>query len=149
MLRRNIRMIWLVVVSFHLSIQNIGGRYLTWTETELDWGKLVHLREFLRGLELKSFRIAASTSGMELVVTNDPSSSNAEVVQQCRTSVGRWSRFFHHELKDTTGVEACQVRKACSAQPHRLCFVDLALTQAPSPATPPSTPSSKGCSTTT
>ena len=93
---------------------------LTWTQAELEWGKQVHLREFPKGLELKLFRTATSTSGAELVVTNDSSSLDTEVVQQVQDF--RWKvEQFHRELKGTTGVEACQARKARAQRNHIGC----------------------------
>jgi hypothetical protein len=93
---------------------------LNWTEIELDGGKQVHLREFPKGLELKLFRTATSTRGAELVVTNDSSSLDTEVVQQVQDF--RWKvEQFHRELKGTTGVEACQARKARAQRNHIGC----------------------------
>lgn len=93
---------------------------LNWTESESDWGKQVHLREFPKGLELKLFRTATSTSGAELIVTNDYSSSDTEAVETFQGF--RWKvEQFHRELKGTTGVEACQSRKARSQRNHIGC----------------------------
>ncbi len=62
---------------------------LVWTQEELNLGKQVHLKEFPAGLELKLFRVAISTEGAELIVTNDPSSLGSEAV---RFALGfRWS----------------------------------------------------------
>jgi LysM repeat protein len=94
---------------------------LEWTEEESDVGKKVHLREFPQGLNLKLFRIAVSTDGTELIVTNDDSPSlDAEAVQEAHGF--RWKvEQFHRELKGITGVDACQCRKARSQRNHIGC----------------------------
>jgi hypothetical protein len=94
---------------------------LAWTEEEVDSGKQVHLREFPQGLDLKLFRIAVSTDGTELIVTNDDSPSlDAEAVREAQGF--RWKvEQFHRELKGVTGVDACQCRKARSQRNHLGC----------------------------
>lgn len=102
---------------------------LSWTEAELDRGKQVHLREFPKGLDLKLFRTATSTGGAELVVTNNLSSLDPEVVQPVQDF--RWKVEtllspqsgvqFHRELKGTTGIESCQARKARAQRNHIGC----------------------------
>jgi Transposase DDE domain len=93
---------------------------LSWTDDELDLGKHVHLREFPQGLEVKLFRIVVSTDSTELIVTNDESSLDAQAVQ--RVQGLRWKvEQFHRELKQVTGVEACQCRKNRSQRNHIGC----------------------------
>jgi hypothetical protein len=93
---------------------------LTWTQEELDLGKQVHLREFPQGLELKLFRIVVATDSTELIITNDESLLDAQAVQQVQGL--RWKvEQFHRELKQVTGVEACQCRKARSQRNHIGC----------------------------
>jgi hypothetical protein len=66
---------------------------LEWTPEKLDLGKQVHLKEFPAGLELKLFRVAISTEGTELIVTNDRSSLDSEAM---RFALGfRWSDHAH------------------------------------------------------
>lgn len=55
---------------------------LKWTEEELELGKVVHLRESPQDFVVKLFRIALSTEGAELIVTNDESSLDAQALQQ-------------------------------------------------------------------
>jgi Transposase DDE domain len=94
---------------------------LTWTEEELDTGKVVHLREFPQGLDLKLFRIAVATNSTELIVSNDDSPSlEAEAVRAAQGL--RWKvEQFHRELKGVTGVDACQCRNARSQRNHIGC----------------------------
>lgn len=93
---------------------------LSWTEAEVDLGKRVHLREFPQGLDLKLFRIVVSTDSTELIVTNDESLQDAQAVQQVQGL--RWKvEQFHRELKQVTGIEACQCRNARSQRNHIGC----------------------------
>ncbi|MGL4611168.1 MAG: IS701 family transposase [Trueperaceae bacterium] len=93
---------------------------LSWNEEELDMGKQVHLREFPQGLNLKLFRIALSTEGTEFIVTNDESLLDAQAVQQVQGV--RWKvEQFHREVKQVTGIEACQCRNARSQRNHIGC----------------------------
>jgi DDE superfamily endonuclease len=93
---------------------------LVWTSEELDLGKQVHLKEFPAGLELKLFRVAISTEGTELIVTNDRSSLDSEAV---RFSLGfRWKvEQFHREVKQVTGIESCECRSARAQRNHVGC----------------------------
>jgi len=58
------------------------------------------------------------------VATNDLSEDSTDVVQQvCGI---RWKiEEFHRELKQLTGVEACQCRKARLQRNHILCHAGL------------------------
>ena len=80
----------------------VQAESLVWTEEELDLGKVVHLKEFPAGLELKLFRVAISTDSSassppgailrartELIVTNDSGSLDALAVRQAHG--WRWS----------------------------------------------------------
>jgi Transposase DDE domain len=82
---------------------------------------VVHLREFPQGLDLKLFRVAVSTDGTELVVTNDNSPSlDAQAVREAQGL--RWKvEQFHRELKGITGIDACQCRNARSQRTHIGC----------------------------
>jgi hypothetical protein len=93
---------------------------LSWTEEELDVGKRVHLREFPQGLDLKLFRIVVSTDSTELIVTNDESLLEAQALQQVQGL--RWKvEQFHREVKQVTGIEACQCRSTRSQRNHIGC----------------------------
>jgi Transposase DDE domain len=93
---------------------------LTWTEAESDLGKAVHLRESPQDFVVKLFRIALFTEGAELIVTNDTSLLDAQAVQQVQGL--RWKvEQFHRELKQVTGIEACQCRNNRSQRNHIGC----------------------------
>ncbi len=84
---------------------------LNWTPDELQHGKLVKVRGFPADKKVKLFRATVSTNRTEFVATNDLSQTFTDAVQDgCDV---RWKiEEFHRELKQLTGVEACQCRKA-------------------------------------
>jgi hypothetical protein len=89
---------------------------LSWTTEQEQHGRMVHLRETPSGFRVKLFRFASSTGDTELIVTND-GRLDAEDVR--RTYALRWTvERFHRELKQTTGIEACQCRKARAQRNH-------------------------------
>lgn len=93
---------------------------LHWSETELDHGKLIKIRKFPKDKKVKLFRVTVSTDRTEFVVTNNiTQDSTTEVQQVCRI---RWKiEEFHRELKQLTGLEACQCRKARIQRNHIAC----------------------------
>lgn len=93
---------------------------LFWTEYEQLHGKMIHIKSFPKGHQVKLFRIASSTQRMDFVVTNDLSQNSADVVQQ--VSNIRWKiEQFHREAKQVTGIEQCQCRKARIQRNHIAC----------------------------
>jgi SRSO17 transposase len=93
---------------------------LTWTEAESDLGKVVHLRESPQDFVSKLFRIAVSTDSTELIVTNATSLLDAQAVRKAQGL--RWKvEQFHRELKQVTGIEACQGRNNRSQRNHSGC----------------------------
>ena len=82
---------------------------LIWTETEQREGKLVHIRKFPKGHQVKLFRIVSGSGRTEYIVTNDLSQSDTKATkQECRI---RWKiEQLHRELKQTTGISKCQSR---------------------------------------
>jgi hypothetical protein len=69
---------------------------------------------------VKLFRVIVSTDRTEFVATNDLTQNSTEVVQEvCKL---RWKiEEFHRELKQLTGVESCQCRKARIQRNHIAC----------------------------
>ena len=81
---------------------------------------MVHLRESPQDFVVKLFRIAVSTDGAELIVTNDESSLDAQAMQQVQGL--RWKvEQFHRELEGVTGIEVCQCRDARAQRNHIGC----------------------------
>ena len=63
---------------------------LTWTSTEATMGKLVHIRKFPKGHQVKVFRIASGSGRTEYIVTNDLSQSDVDATRQnCVTTPER------------------------------------------------------------
>jgi hypothetical protein len=71
---------------------------------------------------VKLFRVAVSTDRTDYVATNDLSQNSKDVVQQvCKI---RWKvEEFHRELKQLTGIESCQCRKARIQRNHIACAI--------------------------
>ncbi len=69
---------------------------------------------------MKLFRVTISTDRTDYVVTNDLSQSSTDVVQQVFKI--RWKiEEFHREIKQLTGIESCQCRKARLQRNHIGC----------------------------
>ena len=69
---------------------------------------------------MKLFRVAVSTNRTYYIATNDLSQSSTNVVQEvCKI---RWEiEEFHREIKQITGIESCQCRKARLQINHIAC----------------------------
>lgn len=95
---------------------------LTWTEAETQQGKLVHLKAFPKGHQLKLFRLVLSTTRTDYIATNDFAQDSAQATQEgCGL---RWKiEQFHREGKQTTGIEGCQCRLARMQRNHIACAI--------------------------
>ena len=93
---------------------------LQWSEEELECGKIIKIKGFPANKKVKLFRVTVSTDRTDYVVTNDLSQSSTDVVQQvCKI---RWKiEEFHREIKQLTGIESCQCRKARLQINHIAC----------------------------
>ncbi len=108
---------------------------LVWNAQDLQQGKRIKIRGFPKDKKVKLLGVTVSSHRTEFVATNDLTQADTDVVQDvCGI---RWKiEEFHRELKQLTGVEACQCRKAriqrefggqmhlsakLSSQSHRLC----------------------------
>jgi Transposase DDE domain len=69
---------------------------------------------------VKLFRVNVSTNRTDYIATNDLSQSSTDVVQKvCKI---RWKiEEFHREIKQLTGIESCQCRKARLQKNHIAC----------------------------
>lgn len=93
---------------------------LTWSAEELQHSKCIKVRGFPRDKKVKLFRVTVSTNRTDFVVTNDSAQDSTDEVQQ--VCAVRWKiEQFHRELKQLTGVEACQCRKARIQHNHIAC----------------------------
>ena len=93
---------------------------LQWSEEELECGKIIKIKGFPAQKKVKLFRVAVSTNITDYVATNDLSQSSTNVVQKvCKI---RWKiEEFHREIKQLTGIESCQCRKARLQRNHIAC----------------------------
>lgn len=93
---------------------------LEWNTEELDCGKIIKIKGFPANKKVKLFRVTVSTNRTDYVATNDLSQSSTDVVQEvCKI---RWKiEEFHREIKQLTGIESCQCRKARLQRNHIAC----------------------------
>lgn len=93
---------------------------LVWSAEDLQQGKLIKVRGFPKDKKVKLFRVTVSTNRTDYVATNDDAQTSTDAVQDvCGI---RWKiEEFHRELKQLTGVEACQCRKARIQRNHIAC----------------------------
>lgn len=95
---------------------------LSWTATEQQGGKLVHLKGFPNGHQVKLFRLPLSTERTDYIVTNDRTQDEVKAVQE--VCGFRWNvEEFHRETKQLTGIEACQCRKERIQRNHIGCAI--------------------------
>lgn len=93
---------------------------INWSQEEIQQGKVIKIKGFPKDKKVKLFRVIVSTDKTEYVATNDLNQDSTDVVQQvCGI---RWKiEEFHRELKQLTGVESCQCRKARIQRNHIGC----------------------------
>jgi len=95
---------------------------LSWNDIDLTLGKKIKLREFPREHKVKLFRVEVSENRTDWVITNDLSQNSTGDTQ--KVCAIRWKiEQFHRELKQLTGVEKCQCRKARIQRNHIACAV--------------------------
>lgn len=93
---------------------------LTWSASEAQPGKLVHLKDFPKGHQVKLFRLVLSTKHTDYIATNDVAQNSTHDTQQ--VCALRWKiEQFHREAKQTTGLEGCQCRLARIQRNHIGC----------------------------
>ncbi|GCL39106.1 hypothetical protein SR1949_42280 [Sphaerospermopsis reniformis] len=93
---------------------------LSWSEDELECGKIIKIKAFPSEKKVKLFRVTISTDRTDYIATNDISQSSMDVTQQvCKI---RWKiEEFHREIKQLTGIESCQCRKGRLQRNHIAC----------------------------
>lgn len=92
---------------------------IDWTPKRLQFGVEVKLKQL--PFKVRLFKLAAKDGGIDWVITNDPERPlAAPVVQDAKD--GRWPvEELHRDLKQLTGSEKCQCRKARSQRSHLAC----------------------------
>lgn len=95
---------------------------LDWSKHERSQGKIIKIKKFPKNHKVKLFRVEVSTNRTDWVVTNDLAQDSTQDVQDACAL--RWKiEQFHRELKQLTGVEKCQCRKARIQRNHIACAV--------------------------
>ena len=95
---------------------------LSWNAQELTRGKTIKIRGFPKDYKVKLFRVAVSTHRTDWIVTNDPAQDSTDATQ--KVCGMRWKiEQFHREIKQLTGIERCQCRKARIQRNHIACAV--------------------------
>jgi hypothetical protein len=98
-----------------------------WDEQTLKMGKRIKIKDFPAEHKVQVFCVEVSTSRTDYIVTNSPNRQDIERV--IKVSAVRWKiEQAHRELKQLTGIEKCQCRKAQSQKNHIACAM-LVLTQ--------------------
>lgn len=93
---------------------------LLWSPEEAKAGKLIKVRGFPKDKKVKLFRVIVSTDKTEYVVTNDLSQASTDATQ--KVCAMRWKiEQFHREVRQLTGIEACQCRKQRIQRNHIAC----------------------------
>jgi hypothetical protein len=100
--------------------QRVDG--LQWSQSEREHGKTIKIKGFPKDHKVKLFRVEVSTNRTDWVVSNDLDQDSTQGVQDACAL--RWKiEQFHRELKQLTGVEKCQCRKARIQRNHIACAV--------------------------
>ena len=95
---------------------------LNWNEDESQSGKTIKIKGFPQAKKVKLFRVFISTDKTEYVATNNINQDSQDDVQQ--ECIIRWKiEEFHRELKQLTGIEACQCRNARIQRNHIACAI--------------------------
>ncbi len=102
-----------------VSITKEGGYVslleLEWSEEQLNQGQVIKLKEV--PFKVKLFKLVAANGDIEWVITNNLSSNSVQFIQN--ENAVRWQvEQFHRELKQLTGIEKCECRKARSQRNH-------------------------------
>ena len=93
---------------------------LIWNEQDFQYGKLVKIKTFAQDKKVKLFRVPVSTGRTDYVATNDMAHDSTDEVQ--KVCAVRWKiEEFHREVKQVSGIEACQCRKARIQRNHIGC----------------------------
>jgi len=99
---------------------------IDWTPERLQFGVIVKLKKV--PFTVKLFKLVATTGDIDWLITNELDDHlTAQVAQQANDV--RWQvEEFHRELKQLTGSEKCQCRKARSQRNHLACCYHVWIT---------------------
>lgn len=92
---------------------------LDWTPERLKTGRVVKLKKV--PFKVKLFKLVATNGDIDWLITNELDDNLTTQVAQKANDV-RWQvEQFHCEIKQLTGPEKCQCRKARSQRNHLAC----------------------------
>ena len=93
---------------------------LEWNEEQLLSGQMVKLKEL--PFKVRLFKVVATNGDIEWMITNHPGFISRQVAKSA--SDVRWQiEQLHRELKQLTGTEKCECRKARAQRTHiALCY---------------------------
>jgi len=95
---------------------------LDWDAHELKHGKRIKVHGFPKDFKVQLFRVEVSSNRTDWVVTNDLAQNSTQDTQEACAL--RWKiEQFHRELKQLTGIEKCQCRKARMQRNHVACAI--------------------------
>jgi SRSO17 transposase len=102
-----------------VSLSKEGGyihlEEIEWTKEQKQYGVTIKLQEVPFHVQL--FKLVAPDGNIDWVITNCPEKISADLVQ--KENKVRWNiETMHRELKQLTGIEKCQSRKARSQRNH-------------------------------
>lgn len=90
-----------------------------WTEQRLKLGVVIKLKKV--PFKVKLFKLVAKNGDIDWIITNDLDETLTVQVIETKNNL-RWKvEEFHRELKQLTGSEKCQCRKARSQRNHLGC----------------------------
>lgn len=93
---------------------------LVWNEQEWQQGKRIKIRGFPKEHKVQLFRVVVSSHHTEYVVTNDMTQKSAQGAR--KVCAVRWKiEELHRDIKQFTGIEQCQCRKARIQRNHIHC----------------------------
>jgi hypothetical protein len=118
---------WTIVV-----VDDSGGEQpyrhvdsLTWSKAELAHGKSIKIKQFPGDFKVQLFRVEVSTHRTDFVVTNDKAQTTTQGTRE--VCAVRWKIEEMHRgcplgrVKQFTGIERCQCRKARIQRNHIHC----------------------------
>jgi SRSO17 transposase len=92
---------------------------IDWTDERLTQGVIVKLKKV--PFKVKLFKLVATNGDIDWIITNDLDETLTTQVVETKNNL-RWKvEEFHRELKQLTGSEKCQCRKARSQRNHLGC----------------------------
>jgi hypothetical protein len=102
-----------------ISLSKEGGyihlEEIEWTDEQKQYGVQIKLQEVPFHVQL--FKLVAPDGNIDWVITNCPEKISIDLIQ--KENKVRWNiETMHRELKQLTGIEKCQARKARSQRNH-------------------------------